>query len=76
MNVCEEAENDQVLKLAHRPDLTQEEQGQLAALLRRWEKVFSTHREDFGRRDAVKHFISTGDAAPITECFRPLPPLL
>lgn len=48
----------------------QEEQGQLAALLQKWEKVFSTHEEDFGRTDAVKHCI------PTRERFQPLPPLL
>lgn len=79
VDVCDEVEEDQVfkvLKLADRPDLTQEEQSQLSALLQKWEKVFSAHNEDFGRTDAVKHSIPTGDAAPIRERFRPLPPLL
>lgn len=79
VDVCNGGEKDQtfeVLKLAERLDLMQEEQGQLAALLQKWEKVFSTHKEDFERTDAVKHRIPTGDAAHIRERFRPLPPLL
>lgn len=79
VTVCDKVEADptfEALKLAERPDLTEEEQGQLAALLQKWERVFSTHDEDFGRMDAVRHHIPTGDAAPIRERFRPLPPLL
>lgn len=79
VDVCDAAEEDStrdVLKLADRPDLTPDEQSQLGALLRRWEKAFSAHEEDFGRTNVVKHAIPTGDAAPIRERFRPLPPLL
>ena len=51
VDVCDGLEEEQefeVLKLADRPDLSPEEQGHLAALLQKWEKVFSTHDEDFG----------------------------
>lgn len=44
--------------------------------MQKWEKVFSTHEEDFGRTDAVTHTIPTGDAVPVREQFRPLLPLL
>lgn len=79
VDVCMGEEPDQafqVLKLAERPDLTQDEQRQLAALLHKWEKAFAAHEEDFGRTDVVKHSIPTGEAPPIRERFRPLPPLL
>lgn len=38
-----------MLRVAKQPDLTTEEQGKFAALLKKWEKVFSTNEEDFGR---------------------------
>lgn len=79
ISASDEMEVDQVceiLKLANRSDLTQDAQGQLAALLRKWERVFSAHEEDFGRTDVVQHCIPTGDADPIRERFRPLPPFL
>lgn len=75
----DEMEEDQVfevLKLADRPDLTQGEQDQLVALLRKSEKVFSGHKEDFGMTDAVQHRIPTGNAATIRERFQPLPHLM
>uniref|UniRef100_A0A668AQP4 Gypsy retrotransposon integrase-like protein 1 n=1 Tax=Myripristis murdjan TaxID=586833 RepID=A0A668AQP4_9TELE len=65
-----------LLGMADRPDLTAEEQGKLAALLKKWEKVFSANEEDFGRTNIVQHQIPTGDANPVRERFRPLPPLL
>lgn len=39
-------------------------------------KVFAKHDEDFGRTDLVQQHIRTGDAAPIRERHRPLPPLM
>lgn len=75
VDVYDEVQEDEVLKLADRPDLAQEEESQLTALLQKRERVFSTHEEDFGRTDTVKHSIPTG-AAPVREHFRPLPPLL
>ena len=79
VDVCAGTEQDELfetLKQAERPDLTEDEQGQLTALLDKWGKAFAAHEEDFGRTDAVKHGIPTGDAAPVRERFRPLPPLL
>lgn len=76
VNVYDEVQEDKVLKFADRPDLAQEEQSQLTALLQKRERVFSTHEEHFGRTDTVKHSIPTGGAAPVREHFRPLPPLL
>ncbi|CAL9703600.1 unnamed protein product [Knipowitschia caucasica] len=56
--------------------LTEEEQGKLDELLNRWRHVFSTHEEDYGRTSAVKHTITTGDANPIRERYRPVPPTI
>lgn len=63
-------------KLIDWPDLTEKQQGRLAALLFKWEHVFSNHEEDFDRSNAVKHPIPTDDACPMRERFRPLPPLM
>ncbi|XP_041850864.1 uncharacterized protein LOC121646052 [Melanotaenia boesemani] len=52
---------------ANRPDLSAEQQGELRALLCKWQEVFARHDEDFGRTDLVQHKIHTGDAAPIRE---------
>ncbi|XP_029967090.1 LOW QUALITY PROTEIN: uncharacterized protein LOC115402705 [Salarias fasciatus] len=65
-----------VQELVDGSDLTTEQAGRLTALIQKWEKVFSKHEEDFGRTDAVTHTIPTGDAVPIRERFRPLPPLM
>ena len=62
--------------LIDRPDLTEAEQDEAKELLRKWEKVFAIHEEDFGRTGTVKHNIPTGDANPIRERFRPLPPMM
>lgn len=56
-----------MLGLTDRPDLTTEEQGKLAALLQKWEKVFSANEEDFGRTNIVQHQIPTGDANIVRE---------
>uniref|UniRef100_A0AAV2MAQ6 Uncharacterized protein n=1 Tax=Knipowitschia caucasica TaxID=637954 RepID=A0AAV2MAQ6_KNICA len=66
----------EVSKLKTRPDLSEVQQEELEALLQRWEKVFAVHDEDFGRTDLVQHRIPTGDAAPIRERHRPIPPML
>ncbi|KAL7374677.1 hypothetical protein ABVT39_005182 [Epinephelus coioides] len=64
----------EVSDLTNRPDLSENQQEELRALLLKWEKVFAKHDEDFGRTDVVQHQIHTGDAAPIRERYRPLPP--
>lgn len=56
--------------------LTPEEQREMTSLLQRWTKVFSSHDEDFGCTDVVKHQIPTGSAAPSRERYRPVPPSL
>lgn len=66
----------EVRDLTNRPDLPENQQEKLRALLLKWEKVFAKHDEDFGRTDAVQHQIRTGDAAAIRERYRPLPPLM
>ncbi|KAM9757963.1 uncharacterized protein ACNS7B_005082 [Menidia menidia] len=72
----EESRGFGLQRLAEQPDLTSAEAGKLTTLLQKWEKVFSKHDEDFGRTNAVKHTIPTGDACPTRERFRPLPPLM
>uniref|UniRef100_A0AAV2MSB4 Uncharacterized protein n=1 Tax=Knipowitschia caucasica TaxID=637954 RepID=A0AAV2MSB4_KNICA len=62
--------------LRNRPDLSDQQQRELKALLQKWEQVFSQHEEDFGRTNLVQHQILTGDAAPIRERYRPIPPML
>uniref|UniRef100_A0A8C7WZ80 ribonuclease H n=1 Tax=Oryzias sinensis TaxID=183150 RepID=A0A8C7WZ80_9TELE len=78
VGACDPTEDGtfEVMKLADRPDLTEDEQGRLKMLLQKWTKVFSTEETDFGRTSTVRHCIPTGDSAPIRERFRPLPPLL
>ena len=56
--------------------LSEEEGHQFQQFLAKWQHVFSAHDEDYGRTDIAKHHIPTGDAAPIRERFRPLPPTL
>lgn len=56
--------------------LTLEQQSQLDALLKKWQQVFSVHEEDYGRTGIVQHQIPTGNAAPIRERYRPVPPTL
>lgn len=53
-----------------------EEQQQLDQLLLKWQHVFASHEEDYGHTDAVRHRIPTGNAKPIRERFRPVPPTL
>uniref|UniRef100_A0A669D8G6 ribonuclease H n=1 Tax=Oreochromis niloticus TaxID=8128 RepID=A0A669D8G6_ORENI len=72
----EEGLPEEMSKLIERPDLSELQQGELRALLLKWEKVFSKDDEDFGRTDLVHHCIPTGDAAPIRERYRPLPPAM
>uniref|UniRef100_A0A8C1WKU1 Gypsy retrotransposon integrase-like protein 1 n=1 Tax=Cyprinus carpio TaxID=7962 RepID=A0A8C1WKU1_CYPCA len=48
----------------------------LEELLTRWQHVFSTHDEDYGCTDVVRHQIPTGEAGPSRERYRPIPPTL
>lgn len=57
-------------------DLSADQQTQLTALLRRWVHVFAAHEDDFGHTKAVKHHIPTGEAPPIRDRYRPVPPKL
>ena len=65
---------EEMERLTDRPDLSEKQREELRAMLWKWKKVFATHDEDFGQTDAVQHQIPTGDAAPIRERHRPLPP--
>ncbi|CAL9698844.1 unnamed protein product [Knipowitschia caucasica] len=65
-----------VVDLSERADLSEPQQEQLRALLAKWGKVFAQHEEDFGRANIVQHRIPTGNADPVRERYRPVPPLL
>ncbi|XP_062415795.1 uncharacterized protein LOC134107860 [Pungitius pungitius] len=67
---------EEVRNLTNRPDLSKPQQEELCTLLLKWKDAFANHDEDFGRTDLVQHRIHTGDAAPIRERYRPLPPLM
>lgn len=62
--------------LANCANLTGRQQEDLRALLRKWSRVFAQRDEDFGRTDLVQHPMRTGDAPPIIERYRPLPPAM
>ena len=65
---------EEMRRLTERADLKRPEQEELRAMMGKWKKVFAAHEEDFGQADVVQHRIPTGDAAPIRERHRPLPP--
>lgn len=56
--------------------LSRAQQDRLTALLQRWTHVFASHEEDYGCTSAVLHSIPTGDAPPVRERYRPVPPSL
>lgn len=66
----------EVSSLADRPDLSEQQQEELRALLLKWRHVFAQHDEDFGRTNLVQHQIHTGDAPPVRERHHPLPPAM
>ncbi|MGH0137744.1 UNVERIFIED_CONTAM: hypothetical protein FKN15_053977 [Acipenser sinensis] len=57
-------------------ELSEEQRIQLKQLLDKYRGIFSTHEEDYGRTGAVRHQIRTGDAAPVRERYRRIPPNL
>lgn len=57
-------------------DLSVNQQAQFIALLRWWTHVFAVHENDFGHTTVVKHHNPTGDAPPIRDRYRPVPPKL
>lgn len=57
-------------------DLSMDEQRRLTELLQKWTKVFAASEDDFGHTTAVLHQIPTGDAPPVRERYRPVPPNL
>lgn len=67
---------EEVSSLADRPDLLAQQQEDLRTLLRKWKHVFAQHDEDFGCTNLVQHQIHTGDAPPVRERYRPLPPAM
>ena len=57
-------------------DLSADEQRQVAECLARHKAVFSQNDQDYGRATTVLHEIPTGDAPPIRERHRQIPPNL
>lgn len=57
-------------------DLSFDQQAQLKALLVRYHSVFATSDEDYGRTGVVQHHIDTGQAPPVCEQYRQIPPHL
>uniref|UniRef100_A0A3P9MEE5 Gypsy retrotransposon integrase-like protein 1 n=1 Tax=Oryzias latipes TaxID=8090 RepID=A0A3P9MEE5_ORYLA len=68
--------SQEVSALVNQPHLTEDQRTDLQALLQKWTGVFAQHDEDFGHTDLVQHTIHTGDAPPIKERYRPLPPAM
>lgn len=63
------------------PDLTglhlsTEELEKLQALLHKHRAVFAVHEEDYGLTSTMQHSIPTGNAAPVRERYRQIPPKL
>ncbi|KAL7862811.1 hypothetical protein SRHO_G00117950 [Serrasalmus rhombeus] len=56
--------------------LDEDQQRRLQQFLAKWQHLFASHDEDYGCTDVVKHCIPTGDAPPIRERHRPVPPTL
>ncbi|KAL2102030.1 hypothetical protein ACEWY4_003791 [Coilia grayii] len=56
--------------------LTPLQSDQLRGLLERWQPVFAQSEEDYGCTSAVYHTMPTGEAAPIRQRYRPVPPCL
>ena len=71
-----ESEGDHPVLSLQGEGLTEEQQARLTSLLRKWTHVFSAHEEDSGRTSAVLHSIPTGDAPPVRQRYRPVPPSL
>ncbi|XP_041915813.1 uncharacterized protein LOC121680475 [Alosa sapidissima] len=57
-------------------ELTPQQRGQVERTLQQWQDVFSLSEDDHGHTSVVCHSIPTGDAAPIRERYRPVPPTL
>ena len=55
--------------------LSPEEQRQLYAVLLEYADLFADEPDDFGRTSRIKHRINIGDAAPIRQRVRRIPPL-
>ena len=55
--------------------LSVEEQQQLYAVLLENADLFAEQPDDFGRTDKIKHGINTGDAAPVRQQVRRIPPV-
>ena len=55
--------------------LSDEEQKQLYSVLLEYADLFAGKPDDFGRTDKIKHAINTGDAAPVRQQVRRIPPV-
>ena len=57
-------------------DLSPDQRAQLTSLLAKYHAVFASSDEDYGRTGVVQHHIKTGQAPPIRERYRQIPPHL
>ncbi|XP_078028159.1 uncharacterized protein LOC144464543 [Epinephelus lanceolatus] len=55
-------------------DLSVEEKERLQTLLHKHRAVFANHDEDYGQTSTVQHVIPTGEAPPVRERYRQIPP--
>ena len=55
-------------------DISADEKEQLLTLLRQYADVFAASESDLGRTGNLKHEIHTGDAAPVRQAVRRMPP--
>ena len=58
------------------PHLKENETKQLRTLLDEFSDIFAKHDLDCGKTDFLSHSIDTGDAHPVYEKYRPMPPAL
>lgn len=72
----EEITVDGVSPLMLGSELTAQQRQAFDAFLRKWSGVFAKHENDLGFTETVQHRIYTGNAPPVRERFRPLPPMM
>ncbi|KAL1255457.1 hypothetical protein QQF64_013518 [Cirrhinus molitorella] len=74
-NLEEESVVGGVSPLSFGSGITDQQRQAFHTLLKKWSGVFARDENDLGCTEAVQHRIYTGDAPPIREQFRPLPPM-
>ncbi|KAF7702581.1 hypothetical protein HF521_001864, partial [Silurus meridionalis] len=72
----EEVIADQVSPVILGSDLTNQQCQAVDTLLKKWSGVFAKNEDDLGFTETVQHRIHTGNAPPVRERFRSLPPMM